>query len=135
MGRRRRSAPATQFLPVQRLLELLFVHLRAPRDVALLCFRVKFGPGLFATVAASRRFTSAAGLLLLGSTQVALVCRRALVFRCAGLVQRDGDCLFRVLDLPLAVGGLEFAVLELVHDAFDRLTLRRGLLSGHLVYS
>src|SRR5215216_2430790 len=70
--------------------------------------------------------------LALGAPQIAFVLPLALVFRRACLVQRDRDRLPRVLYLSWATAraALEFAVLELVHHAFDGLLLRSRLL-GH----
>src|SRR4051812_11518240 len=103
---------------------------------------VEFTPGLFAAFPAARRlavlrapFGLAAALLFLGAAQIAFVLSRAFVLRRAGFVECDRDRLFRVPDLPLAVRGLEFAVLELVHDAFDRIALCRGLLPWHIACS
>ena len=51
--------------------------------------------------------------------------------RGSGLAERDGDRLFWILDFPAAGRRAKLAMLELVHDPFDRLLLRLGFASSH----
>ena len=61
---------------------------------------------------------AATGFLRFGAPQVAPVVARAVVFRSAGFLQRDGDRLPLVLDPAslAAAATLQLAMFELMHD-------------------
>src|SRR6185312_11606112 len=112
-------------------------HRRAAMDVAPLRLGIEFGPRLASAGRFAARRSARAALLLvarglaatllrLGAAQIPLVLRLALVFRGARLVEGDRDRLSGVLHL--AAARLELAMLELVHDASDRLLLTSRLL-------
>src|SRR5215475_9264878 len=95
-------------------------------------------PGAFARIEFAHRAASfaflhggaAAPFLALGAAQVTRPLLGAVVLGGAGLVQGDGDGLLPAFHPTAAAGGLELAVLVLVHDALHRLLLRSRLL-GH----
>src|SRR5215472_10581224 len=118
---------------MQGALELLFVHLRAPRDIAAPRFPIKLVPRLAVAGAAPRRMPApfgrrlpglAAALLRLRAAQIVPALLRRIVFRGAGLAERNRDRLPGVFDLSVAARGFELAMLELVHDPLDGVALR-----------
>src|SRR5437667_10704452 len=116
----------------ERALEFTLVHIRPTGNFAALCLRIEFRFRLLpAATPVTRLLCGVAGSLPpLGAFQVLPVLLLAFIFRCTRFMQPDRDRLLRVLHFAAAV-GLEFAVLELVHDPPNGFFLLLRLMRRH----